>query len=233
MIGYSELMASDVAGTNEAERKKFLSVVVSNGRHLEQLIDGILDLSKVEAGKMDFLPESVDLAELIEDLTTDLRVLAETKQIELVAEVAPEVRLVTTDSTRLKQVAFNYLSNALKFTPEGGRIEVSFVPEDGDCFRLTVEDNGIGIKREDQEKLFQHFQQVNLSSQKMHQGTGLGLSLVKRIVEAQGGKVGLRSEWGKGSAFYAVLPRSAKKAHSASVPAQDAETESADVPSLR
>ena len=210
MIGYSELMAGDHAGGTDDERKKFLGVVVSNGRHLEELIDGILDLSKVEAGKMDFHPERVDLPELIDELITDMQVWSESKRIELVADVDSEVQFVRTDPTRLKQVLFNYLSNALKFTPDGGRVEIHMLPEGSDHFRLVVKDNGIGIAWEDQEKLFQHFQQVGQTAQEKHQGTGLGLSLVKRLVEAQGGKVGLQSERGQGSAFYAVLPRDSR-----------------------
>jgi signal transduction histidine kinase len=122
---------------------------------------------------------------------------------------------------------FNYLSNALKFTDSGGRIDVRFVPEGSDRFRLVVEDNGIGITAEDQEKLFRHFQQVDLAAHKKHQGTGLGLSLVKRIVEAQGGKVGVESELGSGSAFYAVLPRNGVT-RSALVPPEEDPTSPAE-----
>jgi signal transduction histidine kinase len=211
VIGYSELMAGGTAGETEADRKKFLDVIVSNGRHLEGLIDGILDLSKVEAGKMEFHPEPVDVPDLIGELTRDMKVAAEKKQIELVTDVASEVRSVTTDPAKLRQIVSNYLSNALKFTAEGGRIEVRVTPAGGDTFRIAVLDNGIGIAREDHEKLFRHFQQVD---QNTHQGTGLGLSLVKRIVEAQGGRVGLESEPGEGSTFYAILPRNCEKAAS-------------------
>jgi signal transduction histidine kinase len=210
IIGYSELMANDVTGEMEAERMRFLNVVVANGRHLEQLIDGILDLSKVEAGKMEFHPEFVDVRQLIDDLVTDLRVAFERKQIELVTNVADEVRSVVTDPVRLKQVVSNYLSNALKFSPERGRIEVEVTAEAGDNFRLVVADNGTGIASKDQEKLFRDFEQVDQTARKEHQGTGLGLSLVKRIVEGQGGHVGVRSELGEGSAFYAVLPRNSR-----------------------
>jgi signal transduction histidine kinase len=211
IIGYSELMADDVSGVTEAERAKFLGVVVANARHLEELIDGILDLSKVEAGKMEFHPELVDVRELIDDVVTALHVPVEKKQIELVTEVADEVRSVVTDPVRLKQVAANYLSNALKFTPERGRIQVHVTPDAGDSFKIGVADNGIGIAPEDQKKLFRDFQQVDQTAQKEHQGTGLGLSLVKRIVEIQGGQVGVRSELGKGSEFYAVMPRNSRK----------------------
>jgi signal transduction histidine kinase len=231
IIGYSELMANDVTGETEAERKRFLDVVVANGRHLEELIDGILDLSKVEAGKMEFHPQSVDLPELIHDLITDVRVAAEKKQIELVTEIADEVRSVTSDPVRLKQVVSNYLSNALKFTPEGGRIDIQVTTAGSDCFRLSVTDNGIGIAQEDQE-LFRHFQQVDQTAQKEHQGTGLGLSLVKRIVEAQGGEVGLHSELGKGSMFFAVLPRNSRKADASGLPSGNGKIDSVEVPVL-
>ena len=211
IIGYSELMADDVTGETEAERAKFLGVVVANARHLEELIDGILDLSKVEAGKMEFHPELVHVRELIDDVVTALHVPVEKKQIELITDVADEVRSVVTDPVRLKQVASNYLSNALKFTPERGRIQVRVTPEAGDSFRIAVADNGIGIAPEDQKKLFRDFQQVDQTAQKEHPGTGLGLSLVKRIVEIQGGQVGVHSELGKGSEFYAVMPRNSRK----------------------
>jgi signal transduction histidine kinase/DNA-binding response OmpR family regulator len=212
IIGFSELMMSGKAGETEAERKEYLGHIITSGRHLEQLINDILDLSKVEAGKMEFHPERADLVGLIGDLVSTMRVLAEKKQIEIAIEVVPDVRSVVVDRARLKQVLYNYLSNAIKFTPERGRVTVRVEPEGSESFRLVVADTGVGIGAEDQQKLFREFQQLDQTVQKEHQGTGLGLALVKRIVEAQDGSVGVQSEPGQGSVFYAVLPREPRQA---------------------
>ena len=212
IIGFSELMVSGGAGETEAERKEFLGHIITSGRHLEQLINDVLDLSKVEAGKMEFHPEPADLIELIGDLVSTMGVLAEKKQIAVVVEVDPGVRSVLVDRARLKQVLYNYLSNAIKFTPEQGRVTVRVAPKGSESFRLAVVDTGDGISREDQQKLFQEFEQLDQTPQKAHQGTGLGLALVKRIVEAQGGTVGVESNPGAGSTFYAVLPREPRQA---------------------
>jgi signal transduction histidine kinase len=210
IIGYSELLADGSAGDPEVERK-FLGSVASNARHLEQLVNDILDLSKLEAGKMEFKAESVDLMALANDLTNAMGVLAEQKQIQLVTEIDPEVRWVVSDPPRLKQVLYNYLSNALKFTPEGGRIAICVTPEGSEDFRVAVQDDGVGIAFEDQARLFKHFQQVHPHATKENEGTGLGLALVKQIVEAQGGRVGVESSPGEGSVFFAVLPRDTRK----------------------
>jgi signal transduction histidine kinase/CheY-like chemotaxis protein len=207
IIGFSELMTSGGAGETEAERMEYLGHITAGGRHLEQLINDILDLSKVEAGKMEFHPEPADLVQLIDDLVSTMRVLAEKKQIQVAVDVAPEVRSVVVDRARLKQVLYNYLSNAIKFTPEQGHVMVRVEPEGSESFRLAVADTGVGIGAEDQQKLFREFQQLDQTAQKEHQGTGLGLALVKRLVEAQGGSVGVQSEPGRGSTFHVVLPR--------------------------
>jgi signal transduction histidine kinase/CheY-like chemotaxis protein len=212
IIGFSELMMSGKAGQTEPERKEFLGHIITGGRHLEQLINDILDLSKVEAGKMQFHPEPADLVALIGDLVSTMVVLAEKKQIEVAVDVAPEVRSVVVDRARLKQVLYNYLSNAIKFTPEQGRITVRVEPQGNESFRLAVADTGVGIAPEDQQKLFREFQQLDQTAQKEHQGTGLGLALVKRIVEVQGGSVGVQSGPGRGSTFYAVLPIESRQA---------------------
>jgi signal transduction histidine kinase len=210
IIGYSELLVDGGTEDPEVERK-FLGSVASNARHLEQLVNDILDLSKLEAGKMEFKAERVDLTVLVNDLTQAMGVLAEQKQIQLVTRVAPEVSWVVSDPPRLKQVLYNYLSNALKFTHEGGRIEVQITPEGSEDFRVSVQDDGAGIPLEDQTRLFKHFQQVH-APVKENEGTGLGLALVKQIVEAQGGRVGVRSAPGEGSVFFAVLPRDTRMA---------------------
>jgi signal transduction histidine kinase len=121
--------------------------------------------------------------------------------------VAPSLGEVVADSAKLKQVLHNYLSNALKFTPEDGRVTVRVRPDGADRFRVEVEDTGIGIKREDLGRLFVEFQQLDAGTAKKYPGTGLGLALTKRIVEAQGGQVGVESVPGQGSTFYAILPR--------------------------
>jgi CheY-like chemotaxis protein/anti-sigma regulatory factor (Ser/Thr protein kinase) len=164
---------------------------------------------------MEFHPEPADVAALIGDLVSTLEVLSKKKQIEVAVEVDSKVRSVVIDRARFKQVLYNYLSNAIKFTPEHGRVTVRVEPEGDERFRLAVVDTGIGITPEDQQKLFREFQQLDQTAQKEHQGTGLGLALVKRLVEAQGGSVSVQSEPGRGSTFYAVLPRKPRQAESA------------------
>jgi signal transduction histidine kinase len=117
---------------------------------------------------------------------------------------------IIADPTKLKQVLYNFVSNAVKFTPEGGRIVIRVLPEGVDAFRIEVQDNGIGIRPEDMSRLFVEFQQLDASSAKQYPGTGLGLALTKRIVESQGGRVGVRSTYGEGSTFHAILPRAAR-----------------------
>jgi CheY-like chemotaxis protein/anti-sigma regulatory factor (Ser/Thr protein kinase) len=137
-----------------------------------------------------------------------LRGLAASKRIRLDTQIATELGMVSADPGRLKQVLYNYLSNAIKFTPEGGSVTIRARPIDGATFRLDVEDTGVGIKAEDLTRLFVEFQQLDASMAKRYQGTGLGLALTKRIVEAQGGRIDVVSQPGKGSTFSAMLPRS-------------------------
>jgi signal transduction histidine kinase len=169
----------------------------------------VLDLVKVESGTLAFHPERIVVSEIIGEVVSGLRPLAVQKHIALSADV--HVGEVFLDRQKLKQVLFNYLSNALKFTPEGGRVSVRAsaepLSEDGDAsLQLEVEDTGIGIEEHDIGRLFEDFHQVDNSLGKQFTGTGLGLALTRRLVEAQGGRVGVTSEPGKGSTFFAVLP---------------------------
>jgi CheY-like chemotaxis protein len=207
IIGFAELMHDGKVGPVSTLHKECLDDILTSSRHLLQLINDVLDLSKVEAGKMEFRPEPVDLERLVGEVRDILRGLAAQKRIHLAVQVAPGLGEVVIDAGKLKQVLYNFLSNALKFTPEGGNVTVRARAEGDERFRVEVEDDGIGIQAEDLGRLFAEFQQLDASAAKPYAGTGLGLALTKRIVEAQGGQVGLSSVHGRGSVFYAVLPR--------------------------
>jgi signal transduction histidine kinase len=168
-----------------------------------QLVNDVLDLAKVESGKMGFRAEPVEVEPLLREVRDVLRILAEKKKISITVE-SSGVATVVTDAGRLKQVVYNYLSNAIKFTVEGGAIQLRARPEGAHAFRIEVEDTGPGIEDADIPRLFGDFQQ--LDSVRPGLGTGLGLALTKRIVEGQGGTVGVRSRPGIGSVFFAVLP---------------------------
>ena len=207
ILGFAELMADARFGPLPDRYQRFANVMHSSAQHLLQLINDILDLAKVESGKIDFQAEPVDLPQLISETTAIVGGLALKRKIEVTVDVDPVLGTVHLDPVRLKQVVYNYLSNAIKFTPEGGRVVVRVRPEERECFRIEVEDTGIGIKPEDLHRLFIEFQQLDAGTAKKFAGSGLGLALTKRLVEAQGGTVGVHSVFGSGSTFFATLPR--------------------------
>jgi PAS domain S-box-containing protein len=207
IIGFASLIHEEKVGTLNGDQKEYLGDILASSRHLLLLINDVLDLAKIEAGKMEFRSEPIDLAGTVSEITDTLRALAAEKRIRISTEVSPQVSTVSIDPSKFKQVLYNYLSNAIKFTPENGMVTVCVLPEGNHRFRLEVRDTGIGIKPEDRSRLFVEFQQLDASAAKKYAGTGLGLSLTKRIVEAQGGAVSVHSEVGKGSVFAAVLPR--------------------------
>jgi PAS domain S-box-containing protein len=207
IIGFAELLHDGQVDPSTPQHKEFLGDILTSGRHLLQLINDVLDLAKVEAGKLDFRPETVELDKLIGEVVAITRTTSATRRVNMETEIDPSVGAVVLDPSRFKQVAYNYVSNALKFTPEGGRVTIRILPEGPDGFRLEVEDTGIGIEQADLGRLFVEFQQLDGGASKRHQGTGLGLALTRRLVEAQGGTVGVRSTPGKGSVFHASLPR--------------------------
>jgi signal transduction histidine kinase/CheY-like chemotaxis protein len=212
IIGFSELLECDAVAPGSPEYRQFVDDILSSGRHLLRLVNDVLDLAKVEAGRMEFHPEAVEPARLIDEVRGILRTAIAQKRVRLETQVAPDLGSFLLDAGRLKQVLYNYLSNAIKFTPEGGSITVRLLPEGDDRFRLEVEDSGVGIAPEGVERLFTEFQQVHEQDSSTGEGTGLGLALTRRLVEAQGGTVGVRSELGRGSTFHAVLPRQASLA---------------------
>lgn len=207
IIGFAQLLQDGEVDPESPQHHEFLGDILASGRHLLQLINDVLDLAKVEAGKMEFRLESVDLGVLSGEVAAVLRSIAASKRIQLDVVIDDGVPQVSLDPARLKQVLYNYLSNAIKFTADGGRVSLRVRNEDSESFRVEVEDTGIGIAPSDFERLFVEFQQLDAAATKKHGGTGLGLALTKRIVEAQGGSVGVRSKFGQGSVFFAVLPK--------------------------
>ena len=206
IMGFAQLMHQGSVGPISPEHHEYLGDILFSSRHLLQLINDVLDLSKVEAGMMAFHPEPIDLRRIVADVTDALRPMLRDKRMCLAVEIDPTVAHVTLDPARLKQVLYNYLSNALKFTPEDGRVTIRAIPEGSDRFCLEVEDTGIGITPTDIGRLFVAFQQLDAGAAKQYPGTGLGLALTKRLVEAQGGRVGVRSAVAAGTVFSAVLP---------------------------
>jgi two-component system sensor histidine kinase/response regulator len=206
IIGFAQLMHDGKVGAVSAQHQEYLGDILGSARHLLQLINDVLDLSKVEAGKLEFNPEPVNLKRIISEVRQVLQALSANKRLTIEIEVSAVVEQLVIDPAKLKQVLYNYLSNAIKFTPEEGQITVRAIQEDSENFRLEVEDTGIGIPPDEFGKLFVEFQQLESGTTKKHQGTGLGLALTRKIVEAQGGRVGVESVQGRGSVFYAVLP---------------------------
>ncbi len=204
IMGLAELMFDGVVGPVSDEHKEYLGDILASSRHLLQLVNDVLDLAKVESGKLDLRSEPVELGPLLCEVRDVLRILADKKSISITVD-AGDVGKIVTDAARLKQVVYNYLSNAIKFTNENGAIQVRALREGEDAFRIEVEDNGPGIQEADIPRLFGDFQQ--LEGVRPGSGTGLGLALTKRIIEGQGGSVGVRSRPGVGSVFFAILPR--------------------------
>jgi PAS domain S-box-containing protein len=205
VIGFSELLLERAVGALTGKQDEYLRDIHTSGAHLLTLINEILDLSKIEAGRMELSFGETNLTEVVESALTTLRPLIAQKRLDVSAALDPTATTLRADMVRLKQILFNLLSNAAKFTPEGGKIRVE-ARRIGDDVELTVVDTGPGIAPEDRPKLFREFTQLDATQQINQSGTGLGLVLVKRLVELHGGRVWVESEVGKGSRFILRLP---------------------------
>jgi signal transduction histidine kinase/CheY-like chemotaxis protein/HAMP domain-containing protein len=209
--GFSELLlvSSDEELTAET-RRHYAQTIHDSGSHLLQLINDILDLSKVEAGKMDLRPEPLDVAAIIHRVIGTVQPLAEKKGILIAADAPASVPLVA-DEGKLKQILYNLVSNAIKFTPEGGAVVVT-AAERTDAVQLTISDTGIGIAAEHHERIFEEFHQVDTGAARRYEGTGLGLSLTRRLVELHGGEIWVESAPSQGSQFHVRLPTTPRPA---------------------
>lgn len=203
ILGFSDLMRQGEAeGGNVQVPLEWVEHIHRGGEHLLALINDVLDLSKVEAGRIELRREPIDLATAINELIEGVRPLAERKQLRLVADVPPTT--ISADRGRFRQIVYNLLSNAIKFTPTGGTVQVE-VRDGVDEVHITVADTGVGIAREDQARVFDEFRQVG-SLAAREGGTGLGLALARRLVEAHGGRIELESVVGEGSRFTVSIP---------------------------
>jgi len=192
-------------GELNPKQDEYLQDVLSSGRHLLSLINDILDLSKVEAGRMELELARFDLPQAMQDTLVLVRERAARHGIDLQLEVDGGVGEIVADERKIKQVMLNLLSNAVKFTPEGGRVDVRTVPTDGGV-EISVADTGIGIAAENQELIFEEFRQVGGDYAHKREGTGLGLTLARRFVELHGGRIWVKSQPGLGSTFTFSIP---------------------------
>jgi GAF domain-containing protein len=205
ILGFSEVLLDRYVGDLTQKQVEYLESIHASGKHLLGLINDLLDLSKIEAGKMVLHPEPCYLPQTLEDALTLVRSEAIRKRLELSLEVASEVGLVEADPAKLKQILYNLLSNAIKFTPERGRVTLRG-RQGGSLVEVEVADTGIGIRPEDQGRIFGEFEQVDSAYARQVQGTGLGLPLTRRLVELHGGTLTLQSAEGQGSTFTFTLP---------------------------
>jgi len=203
IIGFSEVLLEGIFGGVNDKQREYLQDVLGSGQHLLSLINDILDLSKIEAGRMELDVSTFSFRDALESGLTIVRERAARHSIELNAVIASDVGTLEADERKVKQIFYNLLTNAVKFTPDGGRVDVTARSENGDV-RVDVRDNGIGIAEADQVRIFEEFRQVG--RERSREGTGLGLTLTKRFVELHGGRIWLESAQGKGSTFAFTLP---------------------------
>ncbi len=205
VIGFSEVLLDRMFGEINDKQEEYLNDILSSGRHLLSLINDILDLSKIEAGRMELELTDFDLPQALDNALTLVRERAARRGIALSASVDDRLGELRGDERKVKQVLLNLLSNAIKFTPEGGRVEVRAEPVDGHV-EIAVSDTGIGIAPGDQEAVFEEFRQVGTDYAMKREGTGLGLTLCRKFVELHGGTIWVKSAVGQGSTFTFTLP---------------------------
>ncbi len=211
VIGFSELLMQSRAGALNEKQETYMGNVLSSGKHLLNLVNGILDLTKIESGKMEMLYEKFSVPQTVDETLELIQTGAEKRNVILKKEIEPQLEFIEADKRKFKQVLFNLLSNAIKFSkPEGGLVTVR-AKMTGDMAEFSVSDTGIGIKEEDMGKLFRAFQQIDYGIARKYGGTGLGLAITKQLVELHGGTIRVESKYSEGSTFTFVLPVKQKK----------------------
>jgi signal transduction histidine kinase len=206
ILGFADLLKDSLAAGPDSKSARYVNNILQSGRHLLELINDLLDLAKIEAGRMEIRSEPLSMPDLFEGLTNILKPLLEQRSLTLSAAVGTEVPIVRTDAGKLQQILYNFLSNAIKFSPVGGRIEL-FASGDGpDNVRISVVDRGPGIDPSKQQMIFEKFRQADASVTRSHSGTGLGLAISKELTALLNGSIGVRSTPGEGATFWIVIP---------------------------
>ncbi|MGA7924200.1 MAG: PAS domain S-box protein [Thermoplasmata archaeon] len=206
IIGFSDFLLTGTDIPLDPELREYLAIILNSGNHLLQLINDVLDLAKVESGKLELSPALVDIPKAVDEVCSTLLPQLSQRRLHLVHEVDPQVRNLVVDPLRFKQILYNLLSNAVKFTPPEGRVEVSLIPSGASHVALQVKDTGIGIPAKDLSRVFQEFEQLDAGPGKHYSGTGLGLPLTRRLVTLMGGSIGVASEVDAGTTFTVRLP---------------------------
>ena len=205
ILGFAELL-KEAAGDPDSRHQRYLQNILSSGKNLLDLINDLLDLAKIEAGRMEVRSEPLSLNDLFEGLVGIIKPLTEKQELTVQPSVAAGVPILETDGPKLQQVLYNFLSNAIKFSPQGGRIELRAEMADTQNVRISVTDQGPGIESEKQGLIFEKFRQLDGSVTRQHSGSGLGLAISKELVNLLGGVIGVTSTPGQGAAFWIVLP---------------------------
>jgi signal transduction histidine kinase len=204
IIGFSDLLAEESAGPLADKQKRFIGHVSTGARHLLQLINDVLDVSKIEAGKFELRLADFVAADAITEVLSVIKPLAESREIQTNSSVGTDL-IVHADRIRFKQILYNLLTNAVKFTHEGGKVDIEAFQETA-FVRICIRDTGTGIPAEEQQAIFEEFHQVGDTTKSPSQGTGLGLSITKRLVELHGGRIWVESQPGSGSRFSFTIP---------------------------
>lgn len=214
IIGFAGVLRDKICGELNSDQMEFALDITSSGQHLLQMINDILDISKIETGKLELIYEEFDVPEILDNVNATLKGLANKKNIAIANRLDDDVKLIRADPIKFKQILYNLISNAIKFTQSKGAITVSarcveqedLLLPDVRFIEVCVKDTGVGIAPEDEEKVFAEFMQIDSSYAKKHEGTGLGLALTKRLVELHNGKIWFESVQGKGTSFYFTIP---------------------------
>jgi signal transduction histidine kinase len=205
IIGFSDVLLEGNSGNLNERQTRYLKNISNSGKHLLTIINDILDISKVESGKIQLCKEIISVKTLIEDMVASMQHLAARKEIVIQISIDTDSGYVRVDKGKIKQVLYNLIGNALKFTDRGGFVNIS-AKVNGDLAYISVKDTGIGISKTDQEKLFKPFTQIDSSIARRYEGTGLGLALAKELVVLHGGQIWVESEPEKGSTFTFTIP---------------------------